>query len=409
MTKEKKKKKSELTEAALAALATQLEKEGLGERKSRVHQMMDDTGVRNSTNYDSIKVRVWLPSHNHYYVLSRFLLSRVLTMTSIPTYEANKISLELKKQLVDKGLWDVANSQMEKELFKIMNDFGYMGIYTNRYTMMTQFHQQRVPLLVVLSGSRFTGKSTAATQLASRLNLSTVLSSDVICRIMSLVEMTDTFADSQTVEQREEKYARQCEVVLHGIKNDIKKCFTEGKNLILEGHHLKPDDLIPFLEKLTPPDSKPVIAFYILQSSDQQVMEKSCRDWLEREVQSCHLTAPTPATPATPATTTSEIGAVSAQKSTPLPPPLLNDSGIGGNLHGAPADNTGGTSGITVDDLYADALKLQNELLGMAETHQLPVHDIGNMNIDDIVKRLHTQILEKIESVYNGTNFSGRT
>ena len=51
---------------------------------------------------DTAQVKVWLGSdQGHYYVLSRFLVSRMLTVTKLPALKAVKIALELKKALVD--------------------------------------------------------------------------------------------------------------------------------------------------------------------------------------------------------------------------------------------------------------------------------------------------------------------
>jgi hypothetical protein len=61
-----------------------------------------------SSKYDFVKVKVWLGDNaDHYYVLSRFLVCRMLTVTKIPNHEAIKISLELKKLLIDNSLLDV--------------------------------------------------------------------------------------------------------------------------------------------------------------------------------------------------------------------------------------------------------------------------------------------------------------
>lgn len=74
-----------------------------------------------SSKYDFVKVRVWLGDNaDHYYVLSRFLLSRMLTVTKIPNHVAIKIALELKKLLVDNSLLDVSQSDLEANLFKLM-------------------------------------------------------------------------------------------------------------------------------------------------------------------------------------------------------------------------------------------------------------------------------------------------
>ncbi|KAH6554651.1 hypothetical protein KP509_1Z317700 [Ceratopteris richardii] len=85
------------------------------------------------------QVKVWLgDSANHYYVLSRFLVSRMLTVTKIPNHVAIKISLELKKLLVDNSLLDVSQSDLEANLFKLMERRGFGEEYINRYKMMTR-------------------------------------------------------------------------------------------------------------------------------------------------------------------------------------------------------------------------------------------------------------------------------
>jgi hypothetical protein len=55
------------------------------------------------------QVKVWLGEERaHYYVLSRFLISRSLTVTKIPHLKAVKIALELKKFCVDNGMLDIS-------------------------------------------------------------------------------------------------------------------------------------------------------------------------------------------------------------------------------------------------------------------------------------------------------------
>eukprot|EP00958_Prasinococcus_capsulatus_P020618 scaffold2707_cov417-Prasinococcus_capsulatus_cf.AAC.29 len=87
--------------------------ETLGRRK-------DSKSRNQASKYDYVKVKVWLgaASYNHYYVLSRFLLSRMLTVIKIPHVVAVKIALELKKLLVDHQLLDVSQPDLESFLFK---------------------------------------------------------------------------------------------------------------------------------------------------------------------------------------------------------------------------------------------------------------------------------------------------
>ncbi|KAK6926418.1 hypothetical protein RJ641_008137 [Dillenia turbinata] len=137
------------------------------------------------SKYDFVKVKVW-PCDNadHYYVLSRFLLSRMLTVTKIPNHVAIKIAVELQKLLIDNTLSDVYGhfsffisslSDLEANLFKLMERRGYGEDYINCYEMMARFHHQRVPLVILVCGTACVGKSTIATQLAQRQNLPNVL------------------------------------------------------------------------------------------------------------------------------------------------------------------------------------------------------------------------------------------
>ena len=51
---------------------------------------------KTSSKYDFVKVRVWLA--DHYYTFSRFLFSRVLTVTQVSYADSLKISLDLAQK-----------------------------------------------------------------------------------------------------------------------------------------------------------------------------------------------------------------------------------------------------------------------------------------------------------------------
>ncbi|XP_078148786.1 P-loop containing nucleoside triphosphate hydrolases superfamily protein isoform X2 [Carex rostrata] len=200
-----------------------------------------------SSKYDFVKVKVWLGENaDHYYVLSRFLLSRMLTVTKIPNHVAIKIALELKKLLVDNSLLDVSQSDLEANLFKLMERRGYGEEYINRYKMMTRFHHQRVPLVILVCGTACTGKSTVATQLAQRLNLPNVLHTDMVhelIRTSTDAPLTSTpvwARDFNSPEELIKEFCRECRIVRKGLAGDLKKAMKDGKPIIIEGIHLDP-------------------------------------------------------------------------------------------------------------------------------------------------------------------------
>ncbi|KAG8652803.1 uncharacterized protein LOC110617265 [Manihot esculenta] len=200
-----------------------------------------------SSKYDFVKVKVWLGDHaDHYYVLSRFLLSRMLTVTKIPNHVAIKIALELKKLLIDNSLLDVSQSDLEANLFKLMERRGYGEEYINRYKMMTRFHHQRVPLVILVCGTACVGKSTIATQLAQRLNLPNVLQTDMVYELLRTstdapLGSTPVWArDFSSSEELITEFCRECRIVRKGLAGDLKKAMKDGKPIIIEGIHLDP-------------------------------------------------------------------------------------------------------------------------------------------------------------------------
>ncbi|KYR02624.1 hypothetical protein DLAC_00072 [Tieghemostelium lacteum] len=212
-----------------------------------------------SSKYDFVKVKVSL--ENHYYVLSRFLISRVLNVTKVDAADSVKISLELKKTLVDQGRLTITQAELENELFKLLQQHGYGKEYIERYRMTTQFHHQRVPLIILISGPKCIGKSWLATQLAERLNLSTVLQTTLVHDLMHNIikefqsdqqqsggsnmfgmpsDPPIVFKNFKNKEELIQEFKKECAMIRHGVDTDVEKCFEEGKAIIIEGPHIDP-------------------------------------------------------------------------------------------------------------------------------------------------------------------------
>ena len=200
---------------------------------------------KTSSKYDFVKVRVWLA--DHYYTFSRFLISRVLTVTQVSYADSLKISLSLKKSLVDQNRLDITQAAMEEALFSIMRGYGYGEDYIARYRLMTRFNHRRVPLVIMVLGTGCVGKSTLATQLAERLNLSAVLQTDLVYEVTRHVSQTDGCSDVKalyrkfdTDEEFCKAFARECAMVRGGLEGELKKVLEEGKSIIIEGSQLDP-------------------------------------------------------------------------------------------------------------------------------------------------------------------------
>uniref|UniRef100_A0A0A9DK74 2-phosphoglycerate kinase n=1 Tax=Arundo donax TaxID=35708 RepID=A0A0A9DK74_ARUDO len=127
-----------------------------------------------------------------------------------------------------------------------MEKRGYGEDYINRYKMMTSFHHQRVPLVILVCGTACTGKSTIATQLAQRLNLPNVLQTDMVYELLRtstdapLTSVPVWARDFNSPEELITEFCRECRVVRKGLAGDLKKAMKDGKPIIIEGIHLDP-------------------------------------------------------------------------------------------------------------------------------------------------------------------------
>ncbi|ORY66896.1 hypothetical protein LY90DRAFT_667826 [Neocallimastix californiae] len=211
--------------------------------KQKVIKLKSKKHSSSVSKYDFVKVLVYL-SGEHYYVLSRFLISRMLTATQVDYYHAVRIALDLKKQLVDYDELELSQKKLEKNLFSIMKRYGYNEKNIELYRLLSAFYRERIPLIILISGPRCVGKSTLATKLAERLNLPNIVKTDYVydlmCSIFNVPEedREPIWYRNCSTDELLEKYEKNCELVKKGLEADIKKAFTEGKSIIIEGTHV---------------------------------------------------------------------------------------------------------------------------------------------------------------------------
>ncbi|KAL4437565.1 hypothetical protein ABPG77_003546 [Micractinium sp. CCAP 211/92] len=200
-----------------------------------------------SSNYDFVKIKVRLGTQlEHYYILSRFLLSRMLTVITLPQHKAVRIALDVKRHLVDHGRLDITQEELEEALFAALRQRGYGDDYVRRYQMVTRFFQQKRPLIILVAGSACTGKSSLAQQLASRLNLPNVLQTDVLYELLRASGMGDLPAEPlwrrplPAGTSAVAAFQQECATIRQALDGELCKCIRDGKSIIIEGLHLDP-------------------------------------------------------------------------------------------------------------------------------------------------------------------------
>lgn len=189
------------------------------------------------------------------------------------------MALDLKKILVDENRLDIDQNSLELILFTLlMAKYPQYGRDTvDLYRMMSKFHHERIPMIILISGTKCTGKSSLATILAERLNLPGVLKTDLIYDILSsslgIIKSENSVFETLNSSTTDliEKYDMECKSIERALKGNIRKTITEGKSIILEGNHIRSSVLRKTIEDImeTQGRDRAVIASFFIKSTNE--------------------------------------------------------------------------------------------------------------------------------------------
>lgn len=184
-----------------------------------------------SSKYDFVKVRIYL-DQVHYYILSRFLVSRVLMAARIDASHAIRMALDLKKRLVDQCCLDLSQNELELEIFQLMREYGYGELTIRFYKMLSHWHHQRIPLVILISmncmNNTMNDFDMISCLLSERLNMPCILKTSMIHELYCVMN-NESF---ENVEYDQNSVMKLLQV-------DISKYISEGKSFLIEGPHIE--------------------------------------------------------------------------------------------------------------------------------------------------------------------------
>ena len=103
---------------------------------------------------------------------------------------------------------------------------------------------ERIPLIIFISGTGFIKRSNLSFRLGERLNISTILQTDIVCGLTTNsgdhLGRELWYTKHKNVDEFMDIYHKSCVIATNGIEGDIYKTLTDGKPLIIEGIHLDP-------------------------------------------------------------------------------------------------------------------------------------------------------------------------
>ncbi len=216
---------------------------------------------------------------------SKGLMASSLMATGLAPFRAYEVAERIEEQLLASERFEITRSELvdlATETIEQMVGQRYADTYRNWQSV----EELDLPFIVLIGGTTGTGKSTVATQLAARLGITRILSTDAIREVMRSMFSerimpalhTSSFEASNALRGPLPKTAdpvivgfeAQVRAVSVAIEALIERSVLEGTDLIIEGAHLVPG----FVESpdWSPPwEDKAVVVQVVITVDDEDV------------------------------------------------------------------------------------------------------------------------------------------
>jgi 2-phosphoglycerate kinase len=204
--------------------------------------------------------RIWISDRKHGLPFSKGLLAQSFTAVGLPPSLAFQVAQSIQDELREKDVDQITVGRLRKlARERLAEDAGQE--YADRYARVEKLGKIDKPLIIMLGGTTGVGKSTIATEIAHRLGITRITSTDAVREVMRGIFSRDllpalhesTFdawralrvpvphgADPVIVGFREQTAA-----VSTGVERIIKRAVHEGVNMMIEGVHVVPGYIEP--------------------------------------------------------------------------------------------------------------------------------------------------------------------
>jgi 2-phosphoglycerate kinase len=188
---------------------------------------------------------------------SKGMMARALIAIGVSADRAYDLARVLELDLAERGERTVELDRLQELACAVLgDDEGERA--TTRLRKLRDLNALDVPLVILIGGATGTGKSTVATELAHRLGITRVTSTDFIRQTMraffsrefmpaihySSFEAGAAVPGEATGDPVINGFVEQCRYVSVGVEAAIARSLTEGWSMVLEGVHLVPG-LVP--------------------------------------------------------------------------------------------------------------------------------------------------------------------
>lgn len=126
---------------------------------------------------------IHLVSEGHKVPFSKGLLATTLTATGLLPERAYQVAIGVEQQLLRQGRREVSPDELRSLVEYVLETSGE-NLYLRRYRMWNRLAREDRPVIIMIGGATGVGKSTIAAQVADRLGVVRIISTDSIREVM---------------------------------------------------------------------------------------------------------------------------------------------------------------------------------------------------------------------------------
>jgi 2-phosphoglycerate kinase len=186
---------------------------------------------------------------------SKGLMASQVMVTGLSPYRAYQVAERIEDELLERDVTSLTSAELHAVAVKVLDEEAG-DRYARNFVRWQEVATLDVPLVVLIGGATGVGKSTIATQIATRLGIVRVIPSDAVREVMRGLfsrELMPTLytssfdADSalrepptRTVDRVIVGFREQTAAVAVGLRALIERSAVEGTSVIIEGAHVVP-------------------------------------------------------------------------------------------------------------------------------------------------------------------------
>lgn len=199
--------------------------------------------------------QIRLVSEGHSVPFSKGLLATSLTATGLPPGRAYIVALAVEAKLLERVERDVNVDLLRETVERVLGETAG-PLYVERYRKWNRLGHEDRPVIILIGGATGVGKSTMAAQIADRLGLVRIISTDSIREVMRAffaeslmpsIHYSSYDADKavrmplgQGLDSHLVGFLEQAEMVSVGVKAILERAVHERTSFLVEGVHLIP-------------------------------------------------------------------------------------------------------------------------------------------------------------------------